>query len=262
MSTDFLHTELPVVGKRVHRLGLACNYGIDDAGIRFAVERGIRYLFWTPRKKHTIPAVRDVLRERREEMVLATGPTTAWWAGNIRDYVEKTLRLLGTDYLDVLQVFWVGVTSSLSEKNLETLVKLREEGKCRAIGISIHNRKRAGQLAVDSPLDLLMIRYNAAHPGAEQDIFPHLSPERPRAVVAYTATSWRKLLKRPRGWAGGLATAGQCYRFCLNNPAVHVVLTGPKTQAQLEENLASLEMGPLTHDEERFLRDFGRAVHG
>ena len=35
-----------------------------------------------------------------------------------------------------------------------------------------------------------MIRYNAAHPGAERDIFPHLEARRP-AVVAYTATSWR-----------------------------------------------------------------------
>ena len=38
-----------------------------------------------------------------------------------------------------------------------------------------------------------MIRYNAAHPGAEQDVFPHLAARQP-AVVAYTATSWRKLL--------------------------------------------------------------------
>ena len=79
MTTEFTHTNLPVVGKRVHRLGLACNFGIDDPGIRAAVEQGVNYLFWTPRKKHTIPAVRDVLRANRDQMVLATGPTTAWW---------------------------------------------------------------------------------------------------------------------------------------------------------------------------------------
>jgi hypothetical protein len=46
-----------------------------------------------------------------------------------------------------------------------------------AIGTSIHDRKRAGQLALDSELDLLMIRYNAKHTGAEADIFPHLKKD-------------------------------------------------------------------------------------
>ena len=34
----------------------------------------------------------------------------------------------------------------------------------RALAVSIHDRPRAGRLASDSPLDVLMIRYNAAHP--------------------------------------------------------------------------------------------------
>ena len=50
----------------------------------------------------------------------------------------------------------------------EELVKLRESGKVKAIGVSIHDRARAGRLAASSPLDLLMVRYNAAHPGAEE----------------------------------------------------------------------------------------------
>ena len=44
-----------------------------------------------------------------------------------------------------------------------------------------------------------MIRYNAAHRGAEQDIFPHLAAHDP-GVVSYTATRWSYLLRRPKGW--------------------------------------------------------------
>ena len=75
--------------------------------------------------------------------------------------------------------------------------------------MSIHDRKRAGKLAEDSPLDMLMIRYNAAHPGAEVDIFPNLAKRKP-AIVAYTATRWRGLLKRPKGWNGPVMTASAC----------------------------------------------------
>ena len=42
----------------------------------------------------------------------------------------------------------------------------------RAIGVSIHGRKRAGKLAEDSPLDMLMIHYNAAHSGATRRMLP------------------------------------------------------------------------------------------
>jgi len=141
------------------------------------------------------------------------------------------------------------------------MVRLREEGKVRALGVSIHNRRRAGRLAADSPLDLLMVRYNAAHPGAEEDIFPHVDPAR-QSIVSYTATRWRKLLKRPRGWDGRVPTAGDCYRFCLTEPKVSVVLTGPKTRAMLEANLEAVRQGPLPADELEWMREFGRVVHG
>ena len=57
-------------------------------------------------------------------------------------------------------------------------------------------------------------------------------------------------------------TAGDCYRFCLDNPHVDLVLTGPKDRAQLEENLRCLkEKGPLSEDEKRWISDFGQVVH-
>jgi aryl-alcohol dehydrogenase-like predicted oxidoreductase len=119
-----------------------------------------------------------------------------------------------------------------------------------------------------------MIRYNAAHPGAERDIFPHRpapteateateeTRRRTPAVVAYTATSWRKLLKAPRGWKGPVMTAGDCYRFCLSSPHVDLALAGPKTWEQLQGALDALGKGPLSAEEDRWMREFGRAVHG
>jgi aryl-alcohol dehydrogenase-like predicted oxidoreductase len=127
--------------------------------------------------------------------------------------------------------------------------------------VSIHDRPRAGKLAESSPLDLLMIRYNAAHPGAEREIFPHRRGQDP-SILAYTATSWRKLLKRPSGWEGPVMTAGDCYRFQLSSPHVDVALTGPASRAELDQNLDALARGPLSPDEEAWMRDFGRKVHG
>jgi len=261
MADDFQHRHVPALKKRVFRLGLAVSHGLDDAGIREALDGEVNYVFWNPLARKLVEPLRDALARDRDRYVVATGPSFGWFAGPIRRRVEAALRTLGTDYLDVLQLYWVGVSSALSEANLEELARLREEGKVRAVGVSIHDRQRAGRLADDSVLDLLMIRYNAAHPGAEKDVFPHLARRRP-AVIAYTATSWRKLLRAPRGWTERPATAGECYRFCLSSPCVDVVLCSPANAEQLREDLGAAARGPLDAGEMDFMRRLGRAVHG
>ena len=232
---DFLFRALPKVGKRVFRLGLSASYGLDEAGAREALAAGMNYVFWSRFAKPLTAALKDEIRRDRERLVIACGPTLGYTRGAVRRAAESSLRLLGTDYLDVFQLHWLGKMSAWTAGTRAELVRLREEGKVRALGVSIHDRSRAGRLAEDSPLDLFMIRYNAAHPGAERDIFPHLGTRRP-AVVAYTATAWRRLLRRPRGWEGRVPTAGDCYRFCLGSPQVDVVLAAPAS--------ASISKGP------------------
>jgi len=261
VADDFLHRQVPALSKGTFRLGLSVTHGIDEAGIREALDGEMNYVFWNPTARKLVAPLREALRRDRERYVVATGPTFGWLGGSVRRRVEAALRSLGTDYLDVLQLYWLGKMSALTSGTLEEMVRLREEGKVRALGASIHDRQRAGRLAEDSALDLLMIRYNSAHPGAEVDIFPHLARRRP-AVVAYTATCWRKLLRPPRGWTRGPATAGQCYRFCLSNPNVDVVLCSPGSLAELKEDLAEVSRGPLADEELAFMRSLGHAVHG
>ena len=66
----------------------------------------------------------------------------------------------------------------LAETDLSDIAGLDIELRLvRALGVSIHDRPRAGRLAESSPLDLLMIRYNAAHRGAEQEAETHQHPD-------------------------------------------------------------------------------------
>jgi aryl-alcohol dehydrogenase-like predicted oxidoreductase len=261
MSDDFLQREVPAFGREVFRLGLATNYGVDGEDLEWALEQGVNYVFWTPNARKVTGSLKAILKRNRESVVLASGPNIGYFGGSIRRGCERLLKKLETDYLDVFQLFWLGRGSAWTSSTIDALVSLRESGMIRAIGASMHNRKRAGRLAEDSPLDMLMIRYNAAHPGAEQDIFPHLAKRRP-AIVAYTATRWGGLLKRPKGWGGPLMTAGDCYRFCLSNPHVDLVLTGPKNRQQLQENLLYVrEKGPLSEEEIHWVREFGQIVH-
>jgi len=259
MNEAFIYRE--VLGKRVHRYGISASYGLNEAGVREALDLGANYLFWSPAKSFLKTVVKDVVTPNRERFVLATGPILGFFPGSVRRAAEWALRQSRSDYVDVLQVFWVGTLSALTKSIEKELVRLRDEGKARAIGVSIHDRKRAAKLAAEGPLDFFMIRYNAAHPGAEVDIFPHLPAKKP-VIAAYTATSWKKLLTPPKGWQGPAASAGDCYRFCLTNPNVDVVVSAPKTATQMRENMKALEKGPLTDDEMARMRALGKAVHG
>ena len=270
MSEDFRFAHLPVGGKRVFRLGLAGNYGVETADVLYAAERDVNYWLWGRTFKRMTPALREILQGDRDKHVVAV-LGNAFLAGGVRRSIERALTRLGTDYLDIFKLGWVGRGSRLSASTTQALLKARQEGLIRSLGCSIHDRPRAGALVRESELDTFMIRYNAKHPGAEQDIFPHLETRRPN-VVAYTATSWGQLLKPydkvplppyPGAREGGSPpplTPGHCYRFCLTSPHVHVVLTGPKTRAQLEENLACMRQGPLTQPERQWVLDYGAFV--
>ncbi|MFO7821411.1 MAG: aldo/keto reductase [Lentisphaeria bacterium] len=55
-------------------------------------------------------------------------------AKSIRDEVENSLKRLQTDYIDLLQTHWQEQTTPI-EETMSTLMKLKDEGKIRAIGV-------------------------------------------------------------------------------------------------------------------------------
>src|SRR5438874_13593745 len=129
---DFLHRE--VLGRRVFRLGIAGNYGIDEAGIRGALDRGMNYVYFTYFSGKMVKPLRDVLSRDRDRYVVAASPGATWFGGSVRRGAERALKKLGTDYLDVFQLGWLGVYSAWTDGTLAELRHLKASGKVRALG--------------------------------------------------------------------------------------------------------------------------------
>jgi aryl-alcohol dehydrogenase-like predicted oxidoreductase len=259
--TDLLHTTL--LGKRIHRVGLSVEYGLGSDGLRKALDHGLSYVWYVRSTEETATApLQEACARDRDSVFIATGPSMGFTGNAVRRHCEKVLKRLGTDHVDLLQLFWAGKMSRISDGTLSALTKLREEGKCRGIGVSIHDRAWAGQLARDRVFDVLMVRYNAGHPGAEEDIFPHVGEGADKVgIVSYTSTRWGTLLKAPSGWQDRPATAAECYRFALSHPAVDVVLTGPGSWDQLQANLGAMQ-GPMTPDQLAWMKRLGAQARG
>ena len=208
-----------------------------------------------------IEGVRALVKQGlRDRLVLLTEAGSPF-PGSVRRGWQKTARLLGDSCIDVLLYGWVRSRGALRPSVWEDMKRMKEEGKAKAIGFSAHNRKLAAELGRDLRPDVMMIRYNAAHRGAEQDVFGKFNGNRP-GFISYTATRWGMLLDPlpGNGFTKGM-TAGECYRFALMNPSVDVTLFAPTTMEQMRQDVMEVKEGPLSPERYEEVKRFGDAVH-
>lgn len=263
MSLDFRQPRaLGRSGLIAGRLGLGSTYGAPAAAYEMAFERGCNYFYWgTIRRSGMGEAIRHLAARHREKLVIVLQSYSRRGTLLGRS-IESGLRRLGLDHADILMLGWHN--GPLSAHLLEAAMRLKEGGRVRHLAISGHDRSALRQHVPDTRLAALMVRYNAAHRGAEAELFAHLrtNEESRPGVVSYTATRWGTLLD-PRFTPAGrpVPTATDCYRFVLSNPNVDVCLTGPATVEQMEANLQALELGPLPDDAMTWMRAVGDHVH-
>lgn len=252
-------------GLMVSRLGLASGYGVPTAAIEKAFhEHGINYLWASFLKRgNMVRAIHNLAPKHRDELCVVL----AWpaFAGLfLEGYVERWLKKLEIGWADLLVL--QDRRKPFDAKTLERVRRLKASGKVRFVGVSSHDRPLLGSMArgeIEAPVDVLQIRYNAVHPGAEQDIFPHLPEGNRPGVVVFTATCWGKLLNPKLTPQGERPPApADCYRFVLSNPNVDVCVTGPSTAEQMDENLKALRLGPLDEGEMERIRRIGGHIKG
>jgi aryl-alcohol dehydrogenase-like predicted oxidoreductase len=252
------HTDL-VVG----RVGLGSSFGIRPDDLELAYDHGINYFYWgSIRRPGFARGIRRLAQRNRESIVVALQSYARWPAALLEHAVESGLRRLSIDHADVLILGWFNQRPP--QGILDRALELREKGRVRHLLMSGHQRSFFPVMAEEEIFDLFMVRYNASHRGAEQDVFPKLpAGERRPGIVAYTATCWGNLLdarKMPKGEP--LPRGEHCYRFCLSNPAVDMVLCGPANTEHVREACTALDKGPLDPDELAWMKRVGDHVYG
>lgn len=249
----------------VSPLGIGGGYGIGEDSLDWAFEHGINYFFWAswlPTYRAMEKFLKRLLPGHRDEIVVATAPYSWLLPGSIERAVEKYLKRLGIDYIDLFLLGWV--VRENQKRAVDELVRIKEKGLVRFLGFSGHNRRMILVMAQRWPVfDVLMVRYNAAHRGAENEIFSHLDEKNRQGIVAFNALKHGAMLKRPKRWKDRVVpTADQCYRFVLSNPSVDICLSGPRKLEHVKELVTIIEKGPMSLDELSFMREFGDVCHG
>lgn len=266
MSTTLLNADFGSLGP-VCRLGLATRGTgrLEPYDILHAVDHGINFLNWHGGADGLSRAIAE-MGPRRSQVVICV-QFEARTAVEAERELSSILRELRTDYVDVLTFYYVEHASEWRQiagagGALEYCRRAQEQGRVRMLGMTNHQRPLAAQVAQSGLIDMLMIRYNAAHRGAEIEVFP-ITDSRRTPVVTYTSLRWGALMEStpddPPGFVVPRAPAW--YRWVLRNPSVTAALMAPQTRAELDEDLSVVETWePLSDEEYRRLAGHGQRV--
>ena len=169
------------------RLGLKAGKSEDEAAklIHLAVGLGINFIDTAP-AYGTEGVVGKALKTiPRDQVVVATKAFVRrgdeWFTPErVIASLDNSLRLLGTDYIDVFNLHGVYANEyrHAIEVVVPALLKQKEKGKIRHIGITenpIEDHTNAMlELAVrDDVWEVMMIGFHMMHQGARKNVFPH-----------------------------------------------------------------------------------------
>jgi 2,5-diketo-D-gluconate reductase B len=162
--------------------------------------------------------------------------------------LDKSLRLLQTDYVDLLLIHWPNPKLSL-ERVLGEFVALRKQGKARTIGVSNFPMALLRQsLEIVGDLVANQIEY---HPHLNQRPLLDLMRERGPVLIAHSPLARGAVLNDPVlqeiAKKRQLSVAQVALRWLVQQERV-VAIPGALNVGQLRENLKVLEV-TLTNDE-------------
>ncbi len=256
-TSDGWHRALGSTGLQVSPLGLGTVKLGRNAGVKYpshfelpsdreaadllalARELGINLLDTAPAYGTSETRLGPLLRGQRQEWVICTKVGEEFEAGRSRfDFsaehtrasVERSLRRLETDYLDLVLVHSDGQDLQvLAEPVYEVLEECKRAGKIRAFGFS--GKTVAGGLAALERGDCAMVTYN-------------LQEQAEKPVLDFALSHDKGILIKKAFASGHLCTTGadpitEGLRLVLGHPAVASAIVGTINPEHLRQNVAA-----------------------
>ncbi|MBV8361616.1 MAG: aldo/keto reductase [Deltaproteobacteria bacterium] len=206
-------------------------------------------------------------------------PFKDWTPALVEPSIDRSLKRLRTDYLDVVQLHSCDERQLRQGELIQALQRARDKGKLRYLGYS--GDGDAALYAVRcNAFDTLQISISIADQEAIETILPlarerdlGVIAKRPLANVAWLDGSWwsLSLYSRPyrmrlrklnyeflsRDPKEAIATA---LRFTLSVPGMHTAIVGTTKPSRWQQNAALLTQGPLPQSEYDSIRRRWRSV--
>ncbi|MDR1430401.1 MAG: aldo/keto reductase [Spirochaetaceae bacterium] len=207
--------------------------------LRKALDGGINFFDSARAYSDSEEKIGAAFEKRRGEFVLAT-KTKAGTADGFYKDLETSLAFLKTDYIDIYQFHNPSVLPRPGDGSgcYEAMLKARDQGKIRFIGVTNH-RLSVAKEAVESGLyDTLQFPFNYLSAKEEEDL-AGLAAEHNMGFIAM------------KGLSGGLITDIAAARAYLAAWPFAVPIWGIQRENELEELLRVMEEPALLSEEQK-----------
>ncbi len=255
------------------------------SAIEKAIELGVNFIDTAPIYGRGVSEVTvgKALKGKRDKVVLATkcgllpaprGVEFNLQPASIRKEVEESLKRLNTDYIDLYQIHRPDVKTPLAD-SLGEMLKLKEEGKIRLIGVSNFGKDLLEEASKITDIASVQNEYSFLRPQTGDEVF-ETCKKYGIAFLAYgpmaggiLSGKYKKEANFPKCDARSYfykfykgenfkttdiqvdkfralakkynATAAQAaINWCFANPAVTCVLTGARKPQQIQDTAAAV----------------------
>ena len=260
------------------RLGLGRGASVDEcvAVVRTAIDLGVNFLD-TAEAYGTEAIVGAAIRSYdRDKLVISTKALlgASGTAEEVTRRVEAALKRLGLDYVDIFHFHAVNPAAYDHHRNVlaPALVKLKEQGKVRHIGITETGpndpeQKMLTRAIQDDPWEVIMLAYSLMNQGARRKIFPTTERRGIGTLLMFVVRNIFSNATYRRDIAAKLVEQGQleasvlsdgdplgflvadgaaesitdaAYRYARHEQGVDVVLFGTGNKAHVKANVDSI----------------------
>jgi aryl-alcohol dehydrogenase-like predicted oxidoreductase len=278
------------------RLGLGRGASVDEcvAVVRTAIDLGVTFLD-TAEAYGTEEIVGAAVRSYdRDKLVISTKALlgSGGTADDVTRRVEAALRRLGLDYVDIFHFHAVNPAAYEHHRDVlaPVLVKLKEQGKVRHVGITETGpndpeQKMLARAIQDDPWEVIMLAYSLMNQGARKKIFPTTQRRGIGTLLMFVVRNIFSNAAYRRDIAAKLVEQGQldasilsdgdplgflvadgaaesitdaAYRYARHEQGADVILFGTGNKAHVKANVDSILRPPLPPAiVERLHRSFG-----
>jgi hypothetical protein len=236
-----------LAGMLVAPLAISGAFDLSPRALRTAADAGVNLWFWEP----AYESLTRFVHGGRDHVIVGSYHADA---RSIEADVDRALRALDRDALDVLLLFWARSPARVDAAAYAAVARLKASGKVRALGFSTHHRTLARTAIETSPWDVVMIRHSAAHPGIESELLP-TARERGTAILTFSALCYGRMVSGPHA-----PSAADCYRYSLSQPGVAAVISAPRRRREVVDNIGALAQPLLDAAQLAAMREHGRLV--
>jgi len=250
-----------------------------------ALEEGLNVIDTAECYEQSEELIGKAVSDRRSQYYLftkcghgASFDIRAWRADEIKESIDRSLKRLKTDYLDLVQLHSCSEETLRRGEAIEALQKARQDGKTRYIGYS--GDGQAARYAIETgAFDTLQTSVSIADQEALDLTLP-LAQQTGLGVIAkrpianavwrhktmpenpYVQPYWQRLQKLAYDFIDGDIgkSVSIALRFTLSVPGVHTAIVGTSKPGRWRENANLLSLGPLDTEQFEGIRARWRAV--